>query len=120
MHYAIFTAICSSLTPVQDCGRENSLDWIAVPSSEQPGGLSGCQVTAMEFAAQTGLVKPGVHPKIFCRPESVPTIEADALNPFSRPYDRRRAAASKPVISGEAAIGDDPESLGDANASAAK
>jgi hypothetical protein len=86
MHYAIFIAICSSLTPVQDCGRENSLDWIAVPSSEQPSGLSGCQLTAMEFAAQTGLVKPGVYPKIFCRPESVPTIEADTLDTFSRPY----------------------------------
>jgi hypothetical protein len=32
---------------------------------------------AMEFAAQTRLVKPGAYPKIFCRPEGMPTIEAD-------------------------------------------
>jgi hypothetical protein len=77
MHYAIFIAICSSLTPVQDCGRDNALDWIAVPNSEQPGGLAGCQATAMQFAAQTRLVKPGAYPKIFCRLEGRPTIEAD-------------------------------------------
>jgi hypothetical protein len=77
MHYAIFIAICTSLTPVQDCGRDNAVDWIAVPNSEEAGGLSGCQMTGMLFAAQTRLVKSGTYPKIFCRPQSTPTIEAD-------------------------------------------
>jgi hypothetical protein len=68
MFYTIFIAICMSSTPAQDCGRDSAVDWIAVPNLDRMGGLSGCQIAGMEYAAQTRLVTPGTYAKIYCQP----------------------------------------------------
>ena len=72
MQYAIFIAICTSMTPAQDCDRNSALHWMNGPASDQAhglfAGLSACQVIGMQYAAESRLVTPGTYGKIFCQP----------------------------------------------------
>ncbi|CAM5772088.1 hypothetical protein LMIY3S_03726 [Labrys miyagiensis] len=64
----IFAAIliCTSAVPIQDCDRENALSITFGPNSYSQVDL--CQIEAMAYIANTGLVQKGDVVKVYCGP----------------------------------------------------
>ena len=56
--------ICALAVSAPDCQKKTSIHVFYAP--EVQSGLAGCMTHGMLYASQSGLVDPGIYPKIVC------------------------------------------------------
>lgn len=61
-----YIAICLATIDKKDCDRTTATHYFA--GVEQSEGYAGCMIHGMEFVTQSRLLKPGMYPKIWCKP----------------------------------------------------